>query len=147
MCVRPSSRTRLFGRLSLLFGCAVFAVPGGGLGREFQAASMVSLLANCQQFDSKVVYTTGVAAIGFEEQSLCLTSELAGVDSLSCLWLEIARSPGPPPRGISNGALISVQGEVSCQQKGHLGGYAGTIWDLDLIVNAKSGELLWQRPK
>jgi hypothetical protein len=153
MCVRTSvaSRAKIF----LLVALAVLAGLTVSTGRAFSNSPEVpkhvpilEIILNCPRFDGREVTVLGAVALEFENQTVCPTKEFLEADTLNCLWLSTDESwpqneVGRVTRAISRGDYLVIDGRVSCNDRGHLSLYGGTLHQITLLIHESRSEILW----
>ena len=107
------------------------------------AVSILKLVSNCAAFENETVMITGFAMFEFENYKICPSSELARFDPTSCFWLR-ADKDGIPDDQLeklkdSSGSFVTVEARVGCSK--YL--YAGYLDRIQLIVELKTGTVLW----
>lgn len=104
---------------------------------------MIRLVADCERYADSVVLTTGYATFEFEDYTVCPSSELARVDPASCFWLEASEGgiPADNLRALKDhgGHFVHVEGRIGCSR--YL--FAGSIDEIELIVDVETGKVLW----
>lgn len=115
--------------------------PSTGAQYAPPTVSIIRLIAACSEFEGKHVMTTGFAQFEFENFKICPSSEI--VDTASCFWLRAGEN------GISDqelgdlkdesGTFVTIEARVGCSK--YL--YSGYLDQIQLIVELKTGRVLW----
>ena len=123
----------------LLYGCRSDAgspVP----------VSMISLIANPDDYEGQIIQISGVLSLEFENQALYLSSEAK--DTLStenAIWLEFSKDiellsePGsmdtPQNKAFFHNRFVMIKGVFVRNNKGHMSAYGGTLTNVSRIVS------------
>jgi hypothetical protein len=91
---------------------------------DYEAVSMVQLIAAPQQFDGRKVRVSGFATVEFEGTALFLTREdMRYLNTKNGLWLDL----GSEDRRTMDRRYVRVYGVFTAGMKGHRDAYSGTI--------------------
>lgn len=101
---------------------------------QYEAVSLVALLANPERYDGRKVSAAGFVTLDFEGSGLHLdkTAYEAGLRK-NALWIDRPASmSAKQERGLGR-RYGSVAGTFDAEAKGHLGLYSGALTDVQLI--------------
>ncbi len=109
---------------------------------------LLSVALDCAEFHDQAVVVTGAVRVKFEEQTICPTREFLDGDSLHCLWLrvdevmDLAALAALESR-TAEAPYMMVEGTVSCEHRGHLSMWGGSLRSITLIVDEALSEIVW----
>ena len=98
--------------------------------------SMISLIANPEKYDNKMVTVIGVGNLEFEGNKVCLSkNDLDYHISGNCFWLELSEETPYEEAKNLNGKYVIIEGTFDVKNKGHFGRYSGTITNITRYEN------------
>jgi hypothetical protein len=99
--------------------------------------SLVSLIADPTKYAGKSVVLIGFATLEFEGNAVYLSKEVAEIgDTANAVWLDIAGLTTPNPEKL-NRRYVLVAGTFDAENRGHIGGYAGTLKSISRLEEWK----------
>lgn len=89
--------------------------------------SLLALVATPERFHHRHVQVTGYLKLGFENNVLYLSKEASRFgDSESAIWVDIEGIQNRRLQDL-NGRYVIIAGTFNAENRGHLGGFAGTL--------------------
>ncbi len=132
-----------------LLAGACLLIGGAKAGTENQAedVSLINLIATPERYDGRLVLVTGYVTVGLENMSICLMK--VKLSSKDCLWLNVDSGPYETledEKRINkkmkvlnkfNGKIARLRARFDPHNKGHFGGWSGSLRDMVDIYDGK----------
>lgn len=133
----------------VLLSLCISQIPANAATAPPERLSILQIALDCEKFESREVTVLGSIELGFESRSICPTLDFHQGDTLNCLWLKLddhldEEDLDAVRARLGEDSYVIVDATVACSAKGHLSLYGAGLAQITLIIENRSGRLLWE---